>query len=121
MSLYSRDTNTSVQFFLKKNDAGSDCDRSPALGGGVVAIDRHFFQSVGTYDPGMVVWGAEQIELSIRVKENSFDVNFPAKSSSAHTHTRQRDDRLRLLFILSHVRYFSDTSPEWFGCLLLVL
>uniref|UniRef100_A0A668VG32 Polypeptide N-acetylgalactosaminyltransferase n=1 Tax=Oreochromis aureus TaxID=47969 RepID=A0A668VG32_OREAU len=41
--------------------------QSPALGGGVVAIDRHFFQSVGTYDPGMVLWGAEQIELSIRV------------------------------------------------------
>ncbi|XP_047461290.1 polypeptide N-acetylgalactosaminyltransferase 15-like [Mugil cephalus] len=41
--------------------------RSPALGGGVVAIDRHFFQSVGAYDPGMLLWGAEQIELSIRV------------------------------------------------------
>ncbi|KAM6899855.1 polypeptide N-acetylgalactosaminyltransferase 15-like [Xenentodon cancila] len=41
--------------------------RSPALGGGVVAIDRHFFQSVGAYDPGMLLWGAEQIEMSIRV------------------------------------------------------
>ncbi|KAM7373021.1 hypothetical protein PAMP_007905 [Pampus punctatissimus] len=41
--------------------------QSPALGGGVLAIDRHFFQSVGAYDPGMVLWGAEQIELSIRV------------------------------------------------------
>ncbi|XP_070703020.1 polypeptide N-acetylgalactosaminyltransferase 15-like [Pempheris klunzingeri] len=41
--------------------------RSPALGGGVVAIDKHFFQSVGAYDPGMLLWGAEQIELSIRV------------------------------------------------------
>ncbi|XP_042291947.1 polypeptide N-acetylgalactosaminyltransferase 15-like isoform X2 [Thunnus maccoyii] len=41
--------------------------RSPALGGGALAIDRHFFQSVGAYDPGMLLWGAEQIELSIRV------------------------------------------------------
>ncbi|XP_075931496.1 polypeptide N-acetylgalactosaminyltransferase 15-like [Anarhichas minor] len=41
--------------------------QSPALGGGVVAVDRHFFQSVGAYDPGMVLWGVEQIELSIRV------------------------------------------------------
>uniref|UniRef100_A0A4W6EGY5 Polypeptide N-acetylgalactosaminyltransferase n=1 Tax=Lates calcarifer TaxID=8187 RepID=A0A4W6EGY5_LATCA len=41
--------------------------RTPALGGGVVVIDRHFFQSVGAYDPGMLLWGAEQIELSIRV------------------------------------------------------
>ncbi|CAN9503855.1 unnamed protein product [Ophioblennius macclurei] len=41
--------------------------QSPALGGEVLVIDRHFFQSVGTYDPGMLLWGAEQIELSIRV------------------------------------------------------
>ncbi|XP_024113935.1 polypeptide N-acetylgalactosaminyltransferase 15 [Oryzias melastigma] len=41
--------------------------QSPALGGSVLAIDRNFFQSVGAYDPGMVLWGAEQIELSIRV------------------------------------------------------
>ncbi|KAK5855248.1 hypothetical protein PBY51_005370 [Eleginops maclovinus] len=41
--------------------------QSPVLGGGVVAIDQHFFQSVGAYDPGMVLWGVEQIELSIRV------------------------------------------------------
>lgn len=33
----------------------------------MVAIDRHFFQSVGGYDPGMLLWGEEQIELSIRV------------------------------------------------------
>lgn len=44
--------------------------RSPALGGGVVAIDRHFFQSLGAYDPGMLLWGAEEIELSIRVNKN---------------------------------------------------
>ncbi|KAF0024698.1 hypothetical protein F2P81_023500 [Scophthalmus maximus] len=41
--------------------------RTPALGGGVVAIDRQFFQRMGAYDPGMLLWGAEQIELSIRV------------------------------------------------------
>ncbi|KAM9418562.1 polypeptide N-acetylgalactosaminyltransferase 15-like isoform 2-T2 [Salvelinus alpinus] len=41
--------------------------RSPALVGVVLAIDRHFFQSVGGYDPGMLFWGAEHMELSIRV------------------------------------------------------
>ncbi|XP_070970757.1 polypeptide N-acetylgalactosaminyltransferase 15-like [Oncorhynchus clarkii lewisi] len=41
--------------------------QSPALVGVVLAIDRHFFQSVGGYDPGMLFWGAEQMELSIRV------------------------------------------------------
>ncbi|XP_068603762.1 polypeptide N-acetylgalactosaminyltransferase 15-like [Brachionichthys hirsutus] len=41
--------------------------RSPALGGEVLAINRHFFQRVGAYDQGMLLWGEEQIELSIRV------------------------------------------------------
>ncbi|XP_029104235.1 polypeptide N-acetylgalactosaminyltransferase 15-like [Scleropages formosus] len=40
--------------------------RSPALAG-VLAIDRQFFQKIGAYDPGMVLWGVENIELSIRV------------------------------------------------------
>ncbi|XP_071385426.1 polypeptide N-acetylgalactosaminyltransferase 15-like [Centroberyx affinis] len=51
----------------KDPDSAVQPVRSPALGGGVLAIDRHFFQSVGAYDPGMLLWGAEQIELSIRV------------------------------------------------------
>lgn len=37
------------------------------LGGEVVAMDRHFFHRLGAYDPGMLLWGVEQIELSIRV------------------------------------------------------
>ncbi|XP_041664050.1 polypeptide N-acetylgalactosaminyltransferase 15-like isoform X2 [Cheilinus undulatus] len=51
----------------KEPDSAVQPVPSPALGGGVVAIDRHFFHSVGAYDPGMLLWGGEQIELSIRV------------------------------------------------------
>nr|XP_023681083.1 polypeptide N-acetylgalactosaminyltransferase 15-like isoform X2 [Paramormyrops kingsleyae] len=40
--------------------------RSPAVAG-VFAIDKNFFQRIGAYDPGMVLWGVENIELSIRV------------------------------------------------------
>ncbi|XP_061738396.1 polypeptide N-acetylgalactosaminyltransferase 15-like [Nerophis ophidion] len=40
---------------------------SPALGGGVLAIDRLFFHHLGAYDPGIVLWGGEHLELSIRV------------------------------------------------------
>ncbi|KAM4539554.1 polypeptide N-acetylgalactosaminyltransferase 15-like [Odontesthes bonariensis] len=64
-----------LDFYWESNPQQQDKDpemavrpvQSPALGGGVVAIDRHFFQSVGAYDPGMLLWGVEQIELSIRV------------------------------------------------------
>ncbi|TNM93007.1 hypothetical protein fugu_018409 [Takifugu bimaculatus] len=48
-------------------DAAVQALRSPVLGGEVFAVDRHFFQRVGGFDPGMLLWGEEQIELSIRV------------------------------------------------------
>ncbi|XP_044028373.1 polypeptide N-acetylgalactosaminyltransferase 15-like isoform X2 [Siniperca chuatsi] len=57
---------SSPQLQDKDPDSAVQPVRSPALGGGVVAVDRHFFQSVGAYDPGMLLWGEEQIELSIR-------------------------------------------------------
>ncbi|TFK07383.1 regulator of nonsense transcripts 1 [Platysternon megacephalum] len=40
--------------------------RSPVVPGGVVAMDRHFFQNIGAYDSDMTLWGAENLELSIR-------------------------------------------------------
>lgn len=39
---------------------------SPAMSGGLVAIDRQYFKEIGEYDTGMEIWGGEQIELSIR-------------------------------------------------------
>ncbi|XP_034017295.1 polypeptide N-acetylgalactosaminyltransferase 15-like [Thalassophryne amazonica] len=59
------DSNPQLQ--EEDSDWGCSACESPALGGGVLAVDKHFFQSVGAYDPGMLLWGAEQIELSIRV------------------------------------------------------
>ncbi|XP_039404451.1 polypeptide N-acetylgalactosaminyltransferase 15 isoform X1 [Corvus cornix cornix] len=40
--------------------------RSPAVAGAVVAMDRHYFQNTGAYDSDMTMWGAENLELSIR-------------------------------------------------------
>ncbi|XP_051467179.1 polypeptide N-acetylgalactosaminyltransferase 15 isoform X2 [Apus apus] len=40
--------------------------RSPVVAGAVVAMDRHYFQNTGAYDSDMTVWGAENLELSIR-------------------------------------------------------
>ncbi|MFH4978146.1 hypothetical protein AB6A40_004855 [Gnathostoma spinigerum] len=41
--------------------------RSPIMPGGLLAIDRKFYTEMGEYDSGMEIWGAENIELSIRV------------------------------------------------------
>ena len=41
--------------------------RTPAMAGGLFTIDRKYFYEVGTYDEGMDIWGAENIEMSFRV------------------------------------------------------
>nr|XP_043871168.1 polypeptide N-acetylgalactosaminyltransferase 15-like [Solea senegalensis] len=58
--------------------------KSPVLGGEVLAVDRHFFQRTGAYDPGMLLWGAEQIELSIRVWSCSGSMEVVPCSRVAH-------------------------------------
>ncbi|XP_054585447.1 polypeptide N-acetylgalactosaminyltransferase 15 isoform X2 [Eptesicus fuscus] len=40
--------------------------RSPVVPGGVVAVDRHYFQNTGAYDPLMSLRGGENIELSLK-------------------------------------------------------
>ena len=51
----------------RKRAHNSEPYPSPTHAGGLFAINRQYFLSLGTYDPGLLVWGGENFELSFKV------------------------------------------------------
>lgn len=49
------------------NPNSSNPMQTPIMAGGLLAISRAFFLQLGMYDPEMLVWGGEEMELSFRI------------------------------------------------------
>ncbi|KAL7673840.1 hypothetical protein ACOME3_000120 [Neoechinorhynchus agilis] len=51
---------------LKSRKDSTEPLETPTMAGGLFAIDRKWFEDLGRYDPGMEIWGGENLELSFK-------------------------------------------------------
>jgi polypeptide N-acetylgalactosaminyltransferase len=52
---------------LQTSEAFAQPMKSPTMAGGLFAMERKYFRDLGEYDPGLEIWGGENLELSFRV------------------------------------------------------
>ncbi|XP_051938643.1 polypeptide N-acetylgalactosaminyltransferase 5 [Hippocampus zosterae] len=57
----------SDEYVKKNNMTAADPIRCPVMAGGLFSIDKKYFYQLGAYDPGLEVWGGENMEISFKV------------------------------------------------------
>ncbi|RWS24963.1 N-acetylgalactosaminyltransferase 7-like protein [Leptotrombidium deliense] len=64
--MYYKELEVDMEEHLKKHKVSEPYD-APTHAGGLFAIERNYFMTLGGYDPGLLVWGGENFELSFKV------------------------------------------------------
>lgn len=69
-----------------KREHNSEPYPSPTHAGGLFAINRQYFLSLGGYDPGLLVWGGENFELSFKIWQCGGSIQWVPCSRVGHVY-----------------------------------
>ncbi|XP_023931769.1 N-acetylgalactosaminyltransferase 7-like [Lingula anatina] len=71
---------------LARREHSSEPYRSPTHAGGLFAMDRKYFFELGGYDPGMMIWGGENFELSFKIWQCGGSIEWVPCSHVGHVY-----------------------------------